>query len=317
MGVKVLLSGGAGFIGSWVAEALLRAGHEVAVFDNLATGNRANLSRVMKDIQLYEGDVRDASLVDQAASECDAVVHLAAVSNVVDCTNNPRFALSTNVEGTLTLLEAARWNSYRRFVFASSAAVYGEPRALPVPETASPSPMSVYAATKLAGEALVDAYASSFGLSGVCLRLFNVYGPRQRAGDYAGVITKFFDDAKRKGTLTIEGTGRQTRDLVFVEDAARAVVKALGSRAGGHYNIGSGGETSVSKLAAWVKRHASRRLDVVRAEGRVGDISRSCADVRLAKRYLRWEPTVDIEKGLERTFEWYSSAERGAARRPA
>ncbi|MEM0287822.1 MAG: GDP-mannose 4,6-dehydratase [Nitrososphaerota archaeon] len=305
--MRVLVTGGAGFIGSWVVETLLNRGYEVAVLDNFSTGRKGNIDHLLDDkrVSLYEGDIRDSSLVDQAASESNSTIHLAALASVESCTQNPKFAIANNVEGTATVLEAAKWNSHKRFVYASSVAVYGEPVALPVREEMRIIPKNVYGATKVAAEALVSAYQQTFGISCLSLRLFNVYGPRQGTGEYSGVIARFITDALKGNKLSLEGSGRQSRDFIFVKDVADAFVLSLRSKASGVINIGTGKEVSIIQLASLIKKIAKKKIEYEHKPKRQGDIYRSKASIELAMSKLRWRPKTSIEKGLRETFRWY------------
>jgi UDP-glucose 4-epimerase len=309
--VKVLVPGGAGFIGSWVVERLLGDGHEVVVFDNFSTGDRRNLAGVLDDphLSIVEGDIRDRDTVDREAAGCQATVHLAAVTSVEEATENPELACSVNVMGTLHLLDAARWNGHSRFVYASSVAVYGEPDRLPVSESQPPRPLSVYGASKLAAEGLVHAYRHTYGLSTVALRLFNVYGPRQKKGTYAGVIQRFIQDSASKGRITVDGDGGQTRDFVYVKDVADALVLALGKDVGGAINIGSGRATSIGRLAGTFAR-IKPGLKVTKGEPRAGDIRFSRASIAMARARLGWRPTTPLGRGLAETLRYFSSVEQ-------
>jgi UDP-glucose 4-epimerase len=300
--MKVLVTGGAGFIGSWVVERLLTDGDEVLLLDDFSTGDRRNLEHLMDntDLSIIEGDIRDRAIVDQAAAQADATVHLAAVASVGKATENPDLACAVNVTGTLNVLEGARWNGHSRFVYMSSAAVYGLPRALPLREDSPTVPVGVYGASKLAGEAMTHAFRTTYGLSTVALRLFNVYGPRQKS-DQRGVIQSFIEDSAKKGQVIVYGDGRQSFDFVFVEDAAEAVRKALRSDATGPFNIGTGKMTSVNELVRFfVKRKP--QLEIVRAEARPGEVKRSRASTARAAHVLGWHAKASLSEGLRRSI---------------
>jgi len=300
--MKVLVTGGAGFIGSWVVDRLLADGHEVVVLDNFSTGDRRNLKEAMESpsLSLYEGDIRDRALVEQAAGGAEATVHLAAVASVGQATENPEFACAVNITGTLNVLEEARWNGHSRFVFMSSAAVYGVPKSLPLREGAATSPVGVYGASKLAGEALTHAFGTTYGMSTVALRAFNVYGPRQNR-DEGGVIRHFITDSK-KGEIRVTGDGRQSFDFVYVGDVADAVAAALESDATGAFNVGTGRSTSVDEIARLFVK-AKPRLRVKRVEARPGEIRFSRASVSKTAEALGWRAKVGLRDGLRRTIE--------------
>jgi len=225
--MRTCVTGGAGFIGSNLVDRLVRDGHEVAVLDNLSTGRRENLEAVEGDVRFFEGDLRDPAVVAQAVRGCEAVFHLAALAAVARSIDDPQEVTDVNVGGTLNLLMAARDAGARRVVFASSSSVYGDTPTLPKVETMPTSPRSPYAASKVAGEALLMAFHAAYGLEGVALRYFNVYGPRQSPdSQYAAVIPLFVAAMSEGRPPTIHGDGEQTRDFTFVADVVDAVVRA-------------------------------------------------------------------------------------------
>ncbi len=303
--MRVAVTGGAGFIGSWVVEVLVEKGYDVVVIDNFSSGSRSNLASVEGVVKVVECDVRDFSNLLQALKGCDAVIHLAALVSVDAASENPRLAIDVNVVGTLNVLEACRRVGCSRLVYASSAAVYGEPVKLPVAEDHPTVPINVYGASKLSGEALVLSYNRNFGLSTIALRYFNVYGPRQRGGPYAGVITKFITAALKGEELTIFGDGMQTRDFVYVRDVAEATVKALESEATGVFNVGTGVETKIIDLARKILRLTGSSSRIRFASPRPGDIRRSVADISRIRAVLGWEPRTGLDDGLKKTIEWF------------
>ena len=303
--MRVILTGGAGFIGSWTAEVLAREGHEVVVVDDLSTGDPRNLSEVANEVELVTIDIRDPDAVNEVfrRKNPDAVIHLAAVVSVDEVAEDPVRGFEVNVRGTLNLLEAARKHDVKRFVYASSAAVYGDPVGLPIIEDHPTRPKNVYGATKLAGEALVSAYGGNYGLSTAVLRYFNVYGPRMRAGPYSGVIRKFIEAVLTGKPITIFGDGEQTRDFIYVEDVARANLVALESGATGVYNIGTGVPTRIADLAHIVMKVAGKEAPMKHALPRPGDIKHSYADISKARKELGWSPKTGLEEGLRKTIE--------------
>jgi UDP-glucose 4-epimerase len=296
--MHALVTGGAGFIGSHLVDALIAEDHTVAVLDNLSTGKRANLS---PDARLHEVDVRDADAVDRALAEQppEVVFHLAAQIDVRRSVSAPGFDAAVNVGSTVLLLEAARLHGVRRLVLASTGgAIYGEADAIPTPESASPAPMSPYGTGKAAAESYCDLYTRLHGLSTASLRLANVYGPRQDPRGEAGVVA-LFCAARRDGRpATVFGDGLQTRDYVFVGDVVAAFTAAARSSATGAFNIGTGAQTSVLDLAA------ALQLAIVHEPERLGEVKRSCLDPTAARAALSWSPTTTLGDGLQRTFAW-------------
>ncbi len=307
--MKVVVTGGAGFIGSATAEVLVEKGYEVLVYDNLYAGLRENVPR---EAELVIGDVCDLGKLMDALRDAWGVVHLAAIVSVEEALEDPWRALRVNVEGTLNVLEACRRLDVERVVYASSCAVYGDPVELPVREDHPLKPKNVYGASKLAGEALVSAYAETYGLKAVSLRYFNVYGPRMRSGPYAGVIHKFIAAALRGEPLVIHGDGLQTRDFVYVYDVARANLAALESKATGAFNIGTGRSVTISELARMIVELTGSSSPIHHGPPRPGDIRHSRADITRAENVLGWKPKVRLEEGLLETINYYRSRMRSA-----
>ncbi len=292
--MKVLVTGGSGFIGRAVLEELLLRGHDVISID---------LIEPSITVPFVVGDVRDLETLRKAAEGVDAIVHLAAIVSAVEAMEKPLDTFKTNVEGTLNVAEVARREN-AKVVYASSVAVYGEPKELPVSEDHPAHPTNVYGSTKLAGESLLLGYSGSYGLSVASLRFFNVYGPHMKPGPYAGVIYKFLERIREGKPLRIEGDGKQTRDFVYVGDVARAVVLALERDAAGVYNVGTGREISILELASMLFDLTGRDTGLEFAPPRPGDIRRSRADIT-KMRELGWEPAFTLEEGLRRTVEWF------------
>ena len=296
-----LVTGGAGFIGSHLVESLVRAGHTVRILDNFSSGHREHLAAVQQKVDIIEGDIRDAALVTRSLQGVDVVAHLAAIASVQLSLQQPLMVWDVNVNGTLTLLEQARQANVRRFVFASSASIYGDQQALPLSENLPPRPLSPYAASKLAGEGLCQAYAYAYQLETVALRAFNVYGPRQDPGSpYSGVITIFLEHIQRGVPPTIYGDGAQTRDFVHVRDVAQAYVAASQSAGGSGavYNIGTGRETSLNALLALFCDCAQVQLVPTYAAAKPGDIRRSVCNPTQARTALSWQTQVGLREGL-------------------
>jgi UDP-glucose 4-epimerase len=308
---RALVTGGAGFIGSHLVEALLAAGWEVGVLDDLSSGREAHLAVVADRIEFWPGDVRDAALVGKAVEGVEAIFHAAAVASAARSVEEPIATHAVNVLGTLTVLEAARAARARRVVFASSSAVYDAAAEPPAREDAPRRPSSPYGLHKAAGEDYCRLYAEIHGLETVCLRYFNVYGPRQDPrGDYSAVIPRFVRACLDGGAPRIFGDGRQTRDFVHVEDAVRANLLAVDAAAvaGRAVNVGTGLETSVNELAATIAELVGSGADPVRLPARAWEPRRSAADPGVARRLLGFEPAVSLRDGLCRTIAAFRAA---------
>lgn len=298
-----LVTGGAGFIGSHLVESLIAHGHSVRVLDSFSTGRWENLAAVQDQIEVIEGDIRDPQVVERAMDGVEIVAHLAAIVSVQASLESPRETMDVNVEGTLNLLEAAHQAKARRFLFASSAAVYGDHPELPLQEDFPLHPLSPYAASKAAGEALCQAYQAAYGLPTVALRFFNVYGPRQDPhSPYSGVISIFVGRMRQGLPPVIYGDGLQTRDFVCVDDVVVALLRA-GERngaAGAVLNIARGEGTSIIQLIARLNQVLGTRLEPVFGPPRVGEVRRSVGDPRRAEAILGWQPSVGLTEGLAR-----------------
>lgn len=298
-GKTVLVTGGAGFIGSHIVDAVVDR-NEVRVLDRLSTGSRSNLPA---DVSLIEGDIRDREAVEAAMEGVDVVFHEAAMVSVPASVEQPVTCHETNGTATLNLLEAARTND-SRVVFASSAAIYGHPEAVPIPEDAPKRPASPYGLEKLAGDYYTRIYADRYGLDTVSLRYFNVYGPRQTGGQYSGVISAFLDQARSGEPITVEGDGEQTRDFVHVDDVVQANLRAATTDATGtSYNVGTGSNVTIQELAETVQRVTDTDSEIVHVDPRPGDIERSEADITNANRQLGYRPTVTLEDGLSQLVD--------------
>jgi len=307
---RVLVTGGAGFIGSHLVDALLEDGCEVAVVDNLSTGKRANLAHVKDRITFCEGDIRDLDTMKKMAQGCSAIFHQAAVVSVPQTVDDPVRSSDINDMGTLVVLEAARLQGVKRVVLASSCAVYGDDPEIPKHEEMVLKPQSPYAVQKLTNELHARLYADLYGLNTVCLRYFNVFGPRQDpSSPYSGVISIFMTRAVEKIPPIIYGDGHQYRDFVFVKDVVQAnMLAATTEGTGGEvFNIGTGQFVRVNQLWETISRMAGVDVPPVLEDRRAGDIIESVADIRKAGTLLGFGPAYEFETGLRKTFEWYRS----------
>lgn len=303
--MKILITGGAGFIGSHLVEQVLAAGHSVRVLDNLSTGKRENIP-TNTQVEFVEGDIRNAQTVRRAVAGTDAIVHLAAVASVQASVDDPLGTHASNFDGTLHLLDAARLEGVRRFVYASSAAVYGDTEQLPVAESTVLKPLSPYAADKLAGEHYLSFYSGRYDIGAVAFRFFNIYGPRQDpSSPYSGVISIFADRLQHRAPVTIFGDGLQTRDFVFVTDLARLLLKAVNVPLNSFQvvNVGRGKSVSLLDLLGSFEQVAGRTIARTHAEPRHGDIRHSRADVvRLNQMFGGVTPT-ELTEGLSALWE--------------
>ncbi|MGC9021333.1 MAG: SDR family NAD(P)-dependent oxidoreductase [Candidatus Methanodesulfokora sp.] len=294
--LRILVTGGAGFLGSHLVRALIKAGHSVRVLDNLSTGSLENIRDL--PLEFIRGDIRDYDTVEAAVKNVDVIFHLAALIDVTESIEKPLDYLEVNVKGTLNVARASRGVS--AVIFSSSCAVYGEPEFIPISEDHKLSPKSPYAASKASGEAYIISYSNLNGYRPVILRLFNVYGPKQTKS-YAGVISEFIRRALREEPPMIYGDGEQTRDFIHVEDVVDAMIRAMREeRARGIYNIGSGKATKIKDLAYLILKLAGKtEIKPVYMPPRPGDIRSSEADITRARRDLGFEPRVELDRGIE------------------
>ncbi len=297
-----LVTGGAGFIGSHLVEALLQQGQRVRVLDNLATGRPENLGLVLPHIDFIEGDIRDEAIVHQAMSGVELVFHLAAMVSAPQSMAQPREAESINTLGTLTVLEAARAARVSRLILSSTCAIYGDEPTLPKIESMLPQPKSPYAISKLAAEQYCQLFAGALNLETVVLRYFNVFGPRQDpASPYSGVISIFVDRMSRGLPVTIFGSGEQTRDFVFVSDVVRANLLAAQApeAAGQLFNIGTGRATTINQLFVALSQQLHYDRPPLYHPARPGDVFHSYAHPGRAAALLGWQSQVKFDVGLK------------------
>lgn len=304
--MRVLITGGAGFIGSHIAEHFVKSGHEVRILDNLSSGRLDNIATFIESVSFTRGDVRNRRLLDELSAGCELVYHQAAVVSVPYSVAYPQETHDVNIQGTLNVLEAARAQGVRRVIFAGSAAVYGEEPTLPKKESMAPEPIAPYGVEKITGEHYCGVFSRLYGLETTTLRYFNVFGPRQDpSSPYSGVISIFVDRALTERTPTIFGDGEQSRDFVFIDNVVQANVLAgqKSEAVGGTYNVGLGEETTLNQLVAMLSRIVGRELKPNYAQERAGDIRRSVADVSRLEEELGYDPQVGVEEGLKRLVD--------------
>jgi len=309
-GHTFLVTGGAGFIGSHIVRHLAEAGARVRVLDSLRTGDRANLAGFDGDVALIEGDIRDQAALHRAMAGVEYVLHLAALVSVPESVERPEENLAVNIAGTQQVLIAARAAGARRVVFSSSCAVYGD-QPPSHDEQLAPRCLSPYAAAKLSGEQLCRSFSHVYGLETVCLRYFNVYGPRQNpSGGYAAAIPRFIAALLGGHQPTIYGDGRQSRDFVYVGDVVQANLLACSASGavGEVFNIGAGAETSLLQLLALLGPLTGRPVEPAHLPPRAGDITRSFGSIERASRVLGYRPRTSIADGLAETVAWYRGA---------
>jgi UDP-glucose 4-epimerase len=305
--LKVLVTGGAGFIGSHMVDRLVNDGYDVRIIDDLSTGRIDNIQSLLSagKVDFVKGDIRDVSLVTKSVDDVDDVVHFAALTSVPFSVKNPELTFDVNLCGTLNLIRACAQEDVGRFVFVSSCAVCGDPESLPVREEHRTDPISPYAESKLIAERYCLGFQERQLLRSVVLRFFNVYGPRQGMNDYSGVITRFIDRVRQKEPLVIYGDGSQTRDFVNVHDVVEAILASMksGDVEGEVFNVGSGKPTSINELAKTILELAGVDLEIRYEKPRAGDIKDSYADISKAKKFLGYEPKISLRDGLRVLLE--------------
>ena len=303
--MRVLVTGGGGFIGSHLVERLLRDGHSVRVLDNFATGRRENLLPFLADIELVEGDLQSYERANIAVRDVDLVLHQAALPSVPRSVQDPLTSNASNVIGTLNILLAARDSGVERVVFASSSSVYGANRTLPKVEELSPEPISPYAVAKLAGEGYCRSFHHVYGLETVALRYFNVFGPRQDLlSQYASVVPNFITALREGRPLTIFGDGEQSRDFTYVGNVVEANVLAMSAAdvSGRVYNIACGRRITVNRLVGELEELMGAEARLVYAEERPGEVRDSLADIGRARAELGYSPSTELREGLLKTM---------------
>jgi UDP-glucose 4-epimerase len=302
--MKILVTGGAGFIGSNLVDALIEANHDVFVVDNLSTGNKANLN---KQARFYETDICDKIELQKIfeAEKPETIFHLAAQASVSASIENPALDVTVNVIGTINLLELARDFSVKKFVFSSTGgAIYGEKAPRPTSETAEEKPLTPYGMNKLQAERYIEFFAGSSDMKTVVLRYSNVYGPRQNPHGEAGVVAIFTDRMIANESYKLYGDGEQTRDFIYVSDVVEANFKALEYDRTGTFNIGSGKETTINDVTRILHNATQTSLEPTREPAKL-EQRHSCLDSTKAQEILGWSPSISIEEGLEKTISFY------------
>jgi UDP-N-acetylglucosamine/UDP-N-acetyl-alpha-D-glucosaminouronate 4-epimerase len=305
-----LVTGGAGFIGSHLAEELTRRGHTVRVADSFITGKRSNLDHV-KGVELLEGDLADAAFAQRAVQGAEYVLHQAAIPSVPRSVKDPIASNRANVDATLNVLVAARDAGVKRLVFAGSSSAYGNTPTLPKREDMPSNPLSPYALQKVIGEQYLEMFTRLYGLETVSTRYFNVFGPRQDpSSPYSGVISVFATALIENRPPTIYGDGEQTRDFTYVANVVDGVLRACEApgASGEVINVATGGRISLNRLFKAMRDLVGGTVEPVYADVRAGDVKDSQADIAKAHRLLGYQPSVSFEEGLERTVEWYRTA---------
>jgi nucleoside-diphosphate-sugar epimerase len=309
-----LVTGAAGFIGSTLARELLAQGEKVRGFDNFSTGKRENLADIIDRIELHEADLLNLDALHQACRGVDYVLHEAAIPSVPRSVKDPLGNNRANVDGTLNLLVAARDAKVKRVIYAASSSAYGDTPTLPKREDMSPNPISPYATAKLASEYYMTSFYRCYGLETVCLRYFNVFGPRQDpTSPYSGVLAKFITQMLHGDPPTIFGDGKQSRDFTFVENVVNANLLAArtenGEVAGKVFNVATGRRTDLYQTFQILQGLTGYSGEVKYGPDRAGDVKHSLADISRAEKFFGYRPSVDFEEGLSRTVEWYRSRE--------
>jgi nucleoside-diphosphate-sugar epimerase len=313
--MRYVVTGGAGFIGSNTVDELVRRGETVVVLDDLSSGKEENLAEVRSKISFIKGSVTDLEAVRKAMQSADFVLHLAARTSVPRSVKDPLETNKINVEGTLNVLLAARDAKVKRIVFAASSSAYGETATLPKVETMQPEPISPYGVAKYAGELYAQTFGRVYGLENVCLRYFNIFGPRQDPDSpYSGVLAKFCAAFLEKTQPVVFGDGEQSRDFTFVENAVAANLLACEAPnvSGKVFNIGTGARITLNETLRLLANLTGIKPETKYEPPRDGDIRDSQADITQAREFLKYEPIVAFEEGLRRTIDWYREAQARA-----
>jgi len=313
--MRFVVTGGAGFIGSNTVDELIRRGHSVVVLDDLSAGKEENLAEVRNKISFIKGSITDLEAVRKAMPEADYVLHLAARTSVPRSVKDPIETNRVNVDGTLNVLIAARDAKVKRVVFAASSSAYGETPTLPKVESMQPQPISPYGVSKYVGELYAQTFGRVYGLENVSLRYFNVFGPRQDPNSpYSGVLSKFCTSFLEGTEPVIFGDGEQSRDFTFIENVVQANILACEApnASGKVFNVGTGNRFTLNQTVQMLQSISGQKLEAKYEPARDGDIRDSQADITQARELLGYDPQVQFEEGLQRTFEWYRESQAKA-----
>lgn len=306
--MKVLVTGGAGFIGCNLVRRLIKEGAKVRVFDNFSTGKRQNLADINGDIEIFEGDLRDFAQVLEATKGVGIIFHEAALPSIIRSVKAPNTTNDVNITGTLNLLEASKVNKVKRIIYASSSSIYGDSLTLPKREDMIPNPPSPYAVSKIAGEHYMKVFQRLYGIETIILRYFNVYGPYQDpTSEYSGVIAKFITAFLNNKPITVYGDGEQSRDFTYVDDVVEANLLAAHKEgiAGEVFNIAFGKRATINNLIEYLKEIFQSNIKVKYAKHRAGDVKHSLADISKAKELVGYNSTIDFQSGLRKTVQMY------------
>jgi len=308
----VLVTGGAGFIGSHIASALINDGARIRVLDDLSTGHRENLDEIRGDFDFIHGSVADENLLPKVLEDVELIFHEAAIPSVPRSVEAPRQSHISSVDGTFSLLLAARDKGVRRVVYAASSSAYGDQPTLPKSEEMRPDPLSPYAVAKLVGEYYCQVFTRVYGLETVSLRYFNVFGPRQDPGSpYSGVVSRFISALLLGERPVIFGDGEQSRDFTYIDNVVAANLKAATAEkaSGNVINVANGERVTLNQLLAELKDLTGKQdVTAEHLEPRVGDVRHSLADITLARELLDYESKVDLREGLQRTIDWWKNS---------
>ena len=295
--MKILVTGGAGFIGRHLVKSFLK-NNTVRIFDNLSNCSKEKLDAIIENgADFVNGDILDYELLVQSCKDFDVIIHLAAKTDVNESILNPEIADKVNVNGTINVLKCCVENKIKKIIFASSAAVYGDCKELPVSEKLKTNPLSPYGTSKLKAEEQIQMFSEKFDIHGICLRIFNVYGEGQNE-KYAGVISKFIKNISKDKPIIINGDGTQTRDFVSISDVVNSFHCAIKIKKSATYNIASGKETSINDLVKKLTTVIGKKIEVKYIDSKNGEIKNSFANISLAKKELNFEPKIELEKGL-------------------
>jgi len=307
--MKILITGGAGFIGSNLARECLRRGYQVRIIDNLLTGKLENIKDIRKKVTFVKADINNQKALMKIMKGVDYVLHEAALASVIRSFKEPQLVNKVNIEGTLNILWAAKQSRVKRVIYAASSSAYGNSKIYPLEENFLPKPISNYGVSKLAGEYYCQAFNYLYGLETICLRYFNVYGPYQDPhSEYAAVIPRFIKAVLNNKPVTIYWDGKQSRDFTYIDNVVEANLKAMQApknACGKVYNIACGKRISLLEIISQMEKIFKKKIKINFQSARLGDVKHSLADITLARKYLKFIPKFNFNQGLEKTILWY------------